>query len=231
MIFNNAEELREYLCESTPANLIHICENMVSLFTDCGTEDGPLLLRIFLQDITLPELAGEEMTEEFLRISSGQTINLQEFLVLENRVVSNLTQARVSTEVFYRSLWEKLNDHILISGDHGRAAFLFSLRIDNRIPYFELDEGCVMDEQRYKELVEKLQPAIAKGSFVLNTNLNYKTQKASLLMDIAKSLDDDEEQTVFWAVLLGRIQTIQRLQRQVVQIKEEAEQPASQSKE
>lgn len=176
-----------------------------------------MLLRTFLDDITLSELAGGDLTEEFLRIDPKRMTSFQEFLTLENRVVFNLTQTRVSAETFYRSLWEKLNDQTLISNQGGKTAFLFSLRIDNRIPYFELEEGCIMDDQRYKELVDKLQPAIAKGSFILSINLKYKTQRASLLMDVAKGLADEEERTVFWAVLLGRNQTIQRLQKHVIQ--------------
>lgn len=218
MIKDSFKELRKHLCGGAYASLSDICEEVVSLCTDCGAEDGPLLLRAFLEDITLSDLAGGELTEEFLRIDSERMTSFQEFLTLENRVVSNLTQARVSEVDFYRSLWDKLNDQTLISNRGGKMAFLFSLRIDNRIPYFELEEGCMMDEDRYKELVDKLRPAIAKGSFILSTNLKYKTQRASLLMDVAKGLADEDERTVFWAVLLGRIRAIQRLQKQEIQM-------------
>ncbi len=220
MSFDNATELREHLRAGAYENLIDICREVVRIFADCCAEDGPMLLKMFLQDIALPELTEKGLTKEFLWIDAEQMADFQEFLTLENRVVSNLTKDRVSTDAFYRSLWEKINDPTLISDERGKTAFLFFLRIDNRIPYFELDEGYLMDDQRYKELVNKIQPAITKGLFIFNTDLKYKTQRASLLMDVAKGLSDEEERIVFWAVLLGRIRTIQRLQKQAVQIEQ-----------
>ena len=213
MTIENVKELR--LCGGTHGGLYSICGEVVSIAESCGPEDGPRLLREFLEGISISDLVGEELTEEFLQIPPERKEGLQECLTLENRLVSNLTQSRVSVEEFYRSLWEKMNDSTLIADSCGRAAFLFFLRIDSRIPYFELDEGCVMEDGRYKELVDKLQPAIAKGSFILSANLRYKTQRASLLMDMANGLENEEERIVFWAVLLGRCRVIQQLQRQL----------------
>lgn len=215
MAYEKTKELRQRLCGGVFTSLYGICEELVSLAEGCGPEDGPCLLRSFLEEITVSDLIGEDLTEEFLRIPPERQEGLQECLTLENRLVSNLTQSRVSAEEFYRSLWEKINDSTLITDSHGRASFLFFLRIDSRIPYFELDEGCVMEDERYKELVDKLQPAIAKGSFILSANLKYKTQRASLLMDVANGLESEEERIVFWAVLLGRCRAIQHLQRQI----------------
>lgn len=217
MAIENIKELRQRLCGGVYAGLYSICEELVSFAEGCGPKDGPCLLREFLEEITISDLIGEELTEEFLQIPPGRQEGLQECLTLENRLVSNLTQSRVSVEEFYRSLWEKMNDSTLITDSYGRAAFLFFLRIDSRIPYFELDEGCVMEDGRYKELVDKIQPAIAKGSFILSANLKYKTQRASLLMDVANGLENEEERIVFWAVLLGRCRAVQQLQRQISQ--------------
>lgn len=116
-----------------------------------------------MRKYALSGLIGAELTEEFLHIPLERQDRIQEWLTLENRLVPNLTQSRVFVEEFYRSLWEKINDSTLITDSYGRAAFLFFLRIDSRIPYFELDEGCVMGDGQYKELVDKRQPVIAKG--------------------------------------------------------------------
>lgn len=220
MTIENVKELRERFCGGTHKSLYDICADFTSMLEACGAEDGPLLLRDFLEGLAISDLAGEELTEEFLQIDSARKAELQEFLSLESRVVSNLAQSRVSVEEFYRSLWEKLNDDTLIADRNGRTAFIFFLRIDSRIPYFELGEGCVMEDEKYKALVDKIQPAIAKGSFILSANLKYKTQRASLLMDVARELESEEERIVFWAVLLGRFRAVQHLHQQIARLNE-----------
>lgn len=108
--------------------------------------------------------------------------------------------------------------HANLSGICRKAVSMFAdccaegfLRIDNRIPCFELDEGCLTGGT--KSLWINSGPPSPRGAFILNSDLEYKIQWASLLMDVDRGLADEEKRTVFRAVLPGRIRTLQRRQK------------------
>lgn len=57
-------------------------------------------------------------------------------------------------------------------------------------------------KNRIRSIINKIQESINKGFFILSEELDYKTQRSSLLLDVANKLESDDERIVFWAVLL-----------------------------
>lgn len=122
---------------------------------------------------------------------------------LEKHIVGTLVRSNLPEEDFYRGIWEKINDPILFSTESTQIAFLLSLWNDSRIPYFQLEKGCSMDNEEYRAISKTISPKIKKARFILCTSIEQKTQRASLLMKVADSIVDERERTVFWAKVLS----------------------------
>ena len=96
-----------------------------------------------------------------------------------------------------------------------QAIFLQCLWLDNRIPYYQLGEGRhIGNNEEFKRIYKEIEPSLNKGRYIINAKLQYKTQRASLLMEIADSLDTDEQRMVFWASIIdGMRMTIRYLHK------------------
>ena len=131
---------------------------------------------------------------------------VQDVVKIENLLVSNLIKNRVTAEAFYRELWWKLNDPILLSDTESKVYFLTLLWLDARTPYFEIGEGCVLNNEEYVRIAQIIQKDIDKAQFILNAGLMQKTQCASLLMEIVDSLSEEKEKAVLWSVVFSFIE-------------------------
>lgn len=212
-------ELKTTLCKS-PTRLYSVCQEFLQLMDEKEKPQQVLYFKAFLTEISVRDM-GEELPENFLGLDMIPQKDRQELLQLKNRMIFNLIQARVDEDVFYSTLWEKMMDPALISNIESRAAFLQYLWIDNRIPYYKLGEGCSMDNESYQAIVKRIQPSLNKAYFILNADLEYKTQRASLLLDVAGTLKDSQEQIVFWGVLIARLQRqVQLLSETLEELKE-----------
>ena len=87
----------------------------------------------------------------------------------------------VSYPVWAWYMWEgtrkktdKLNDQDLFPDADDRTALLFSLWLDRRIPYYQLGESCSMDNDEYRERIQKLAPELKKASFIIYSGLQQK---------------------------------------------------------
>lgn len=203
--------LRELL-SGGEQSLYHACEIFIQHMEQWNKQEQLEYLRLFLEQVEISDLT-ENVTEDFLDIPNPPGENLKDLFKLENRVISNLIQENVTAEQFYQELYEKLTDSSLIPSAEVRVIFLHILWRDRRIPYFQLEKGVEMDSEQYQQIIDKIRPSLDKGNYILNTQLRYKTQRSSLLMDVANKLENDTDRVVFWAVLLDRILRMEQLLR------------------
>ena len=80
--------------------------------------------------------------------------------------------------------------------------FLFCLCKSNLIPYFQLDDGISMENDEYRDRLKKMSVLLKKADYIMYAPLEQKTQRASLLMDLAQQITDQRDKTVFWAYTL-----------------------------
>ena len=118
---------------------------------------------------------------------------------LAMRIVSNMVQRKVKESFFYHCLWEKICDDTLLPDKVAQISFLICLWIDVRIPYYEIGEGCTMENDEFLEIRSCILPALKKARFILAAPISQKTQRASLIMELADSLEDERHKAVFWA--------------------------------
>lgn len=155
----------------------------------------------FLHEVSLDDVGATDWKQYF----SKEAVSLirNDITQLGNRIVENLVQQRLPEEMFYKSLWDKICDNTLLPDQAAQTAFLACLWTDPRIPYYQVEEGCTMDNDEFDRITEKIWPILKKVYFILSIQLAQKTQRASLLMKLADEIDDEKERTVFWAYVIA----------------------------
>ncbi len=196
------KELRETVCTCSE-RLNEICAKFLQIIEKKDEEEQVQYIKTLLQEIE-PETAEANMGGGFEDLFDNKVSSddIKELLRLENRIINNLIKEHVAVDEFYHALRNKIFDNSLFENSSTRAAFLLILWTDIRIPYYQLDEGCVMDEDEYSRILEKINPEIKKGMFILNVNFQYKTQRSSFLLEIADKLSNQSEKTVFWSMVI-----------------------------
>lgn len=155
----------------------------------------------FLREISLEDVGITNLQHYFSKEATSRIRN--DINQLGNRIVENLVQQRIPEEMFYKSLWSKICDDTLLPDQTAQTAFLACLWIDPRIPYYQVEEGCTMDNDEFDRLREKIWPTLKKVYFILSIQLTQKTQRASLLMKLADEIEDEQERIVFWAYVIA----------------------------
>ncbi len=178
------------------------CSAVWSLILDKDEEERERYFTFFLRDVDLFDMNIEDESQEKLNELQDSFLKVKD---LERRIIKSLISKNPTEENFYRHLWEKINDSLLFPNPTSQISFLACLWSDIRIPYFQLEEGLLMDNERYQAILEELSPYIKKVNFILSTDLKQRTQRASLLMKIAEEINDKENVTVFWAYILSRV--------------------------
>ena len=136
---------------------------------------------------------------------------------MATKKVASLVQQQTDKEVFYDVLWTMFTDDNFLSTDEDKKAFLLTLWLDSRIPYFKVGEGIEMDEEEYSQRRIKLAEVLAKATFITSLKMNQKTKKASLLAEEADLLQDERDKAVYWSIVMSAIEaqaesrTVQRM--------------------
>lgn len=203
------EELKQNVCTSSDT-LYHVCQRFISFVKQKDESERTLYLQEFLANIQLKDF-GDKLQPSFFVFDISDP-RFKESLAMENRIVSNMIESHVEEAAFYQALSDKLNDDVLLPSSDDKALFLMVLWQDARIPYYKLEQGLILDNDTYKNIIAKLKEPLSKAGFILSTKLDYKTQRSSLLLAISKELNSEEE-VVFWAVILDQ----QRRQIQLLQ--------------
>ena len=185
-------------------SLQEICSQLISFWETKDREDRVKYFKTVLQKMSFNDFCDDEssMNPDIKDVSDER---LNELLRLSNTLISKLVERRVSEDDFYLELSNRLWDDVVLPTHEDRTAFLIFLWIDSRIPYYQIGHGIMINEDEFKTIINKIALEINKGSFIINANIPYKTQRASLLMEIANQLANDNERIVFWGVLIGRI--------------------------
>lgn len=151
----------------------------------------------FLKDIDFNDFDIPEL-DEYLNLSSENYVKFTDISKTTSRILQNLINSNVTEAEFYSKLWNKLNDSDLFPTNKDKIAFLLSLWLDMRIPYYSLVQGCSMEIDEYLEAIKKISPALKKARFIICTKFGQRMQRASLLMDLAESIEDYRLRVVFW---------------------------------
>lgn len=203
---------------SPKASLTEVCLEVVEKINE-AKENSETQLTIFKTFLTLFDIGDFSLdaknTPEIFAAKGEAEQDIDVIIGVVNNVISNLVERKVTEDDFYINLLNRLLDHGFLQNELRQAIFLQCLWLDNRIPYYQLGEGRhIGNNEEFKRIYKEIEPSLNKGRYIINAKLQYKTQRASLLMEIADSLDTDEQRMVFWASIIdGMRMTIWYLQK------------------
>ena len=203
---------------SPKASLTEVCLEVVEKINE-AKENSETQLTIFKTFLTLFDIGDFSLdaknTPEIFAAKGETEQDIDVIIGVVNNVISNLVERKVTEDDFYINLLNRLLDHGFLQNELRQAIFLQCVWLDNRIPYYQLGEGRhIGNNEDFKRIYKEIEPSLNKGRYIINAKLQYKTQRASLLMEIADSLDTDEQRMVFWASIIdGMRMTIWYLQK------------------
>lgn len=184
---------------------INLCVVAFQIIEKASVEEQPILLEAFIrgfrytlsdESLEIPTVFSDEMKMAYLRryqrIVDG---HLEEFL-----------NAGYGKEEFYMELIRYIiNDKNLLD-DGARAFAIFDCCIDRRLPYADVDltSGIRMENEEYATYIEQLKDSIERVTYILNADLQQKTERASLILGELDKCDDIKEKTVLLATVFNR---------------------------
>ena len=179
------------------------CEAIWEFILSQSLEEQKSYFSVFLSEIYIENLNISD-DDRFLSDDVRDRIT-EDIYSLANRIVANLVRQRLPEDSFYENLWEKISDETLLPDKQAQISFLMRLWLDPRIPYYQVGEGCTMDDDEFSRIRDAVWPAIKKALFILAIPFSQKTQRMSLIMELADGLKDDKEKAVFWAGIMSRL--------------------------
>lgn len=141
-----------------------------------------------------------ESLYEDLKTQYGQYVNEQ-----IKTVLSKAYLCEWSEDKFYSSLWKSITNGGVLETVEEWAFGLYYVVIDNRIPYFRLNHGLKMDQDRYEGIIEDNIKTVKKLRYALAFPFEEKTEEASIILDEIDSIAEKETRIVLLSVVINHL--------------------------
>lgn len=159
-------------------------------------------LRFFLEKADDIESSESKEVTVCLTANEKQELNKNEGLVAN--MISKLIDERLEPDAFYNELWKKvIQADDFFKERKERIYALYRIWRDGRIPYYKLEEGLKMSNEKFHEIVREHRNEIEKAVFILNSDFSQKTERSSLLVRVLDSCKSEEERAVILAQILA----------------------------
>lgn len=185
-------------------DLKELSEKVLAHIYSQEESEREMIFSTFLRDIDASDFQLPSLDEKTFE-DTDEKLRFSDISRMIDRVLQNMNNINVSESVFYNKLWNKFNDEDLFPEHEDKVLLLLAIWLDVRIPYYHLGQSCSMDNDEYKRLIEQSAPELKKARFIIFKNIPQRTQKASLLMSIADSIEDYRQKVVFWSYVFSAV--------------------------
>ena len=186
------------LINKNNSNAYEVCATIWNYIQNQPHNQQQNIFTIFLKDIDYFDVDLAEKHYDYNNVSA----EFESIYKLEKQIVRHLIEEDPTDSLFYRKLWDKITDNLLLPNIPSQSLFLCFLWMDICIPYFNLGKGLTMEYDEYKKTLEKLVPICKKINFIFGAPLNQRTQMTSLLLKISEEIKNETELAVFWSYVL-----------------------------
>ena len=184
-------------------NLWNTCAEVLDLIESREPKEQASYLKAFLADYDLRDIEiQKEVNVEDYGENKGRYDSVAE---IANRFLPNMIKANPDEDTFYIKLWQRFHSDDLFPDREDRIALLTKVWVDPRIPYYKISEGIKMENDEFERINSELSEAIKKARFIVYVGIQQRTQRASLLMDLAKEIQDPRQRSVFWSVVFSML--------------------------
>ncbi len=121
-------------------------------------------------------------------------------------ILTKLLQQGLECGKFYRKLWNSIQDGALLDLEEEKIYALYYLWIDIRLPYFSLDKGIYMENDKFREISDKRCKEIKKACYILEAPLQQRTEQTSLIIQILEGCESEEEKAVILAQIFSYLE-------------------------
>lgn len=112
-----------------------------------------------------------------------------------------------SEDAFYDLLWHIITEkNPLLPGEDEVIYAIYMIWQDGRIPYFQLEEGPKMTNERFGDITRKNKILIKKANFIIKSSLEQRTEVSGLLLKILSECETEEDKIVVLAQTLARLE-------------------------
>ena len=174
-----------YFCflKNTPE---HTIDNLLSLLTYWGDVESDETVAV------KKYFSKEEYSDTFASVQP-----------LIKQLLGKLLKKNSEPREYCTQLWDRLTNEELFQTDLESICALLYVLFSPYTPYFQLSEPVRMDDEKYRSIGKTIELQVNKALFALNRERDQRTEIASQLLDICKSIPDEEAQIVFWAIIIG----------------------------
>lgn len=192
-----------FLVAHAKAN-INLCVAAYQIIERTSIEERPVLMEAFIrgykntktdENLEIPEVFDDETEKAYLR----------RYQRIVDGHLEELLNAGLSKSEFYAELTNYIMSDKNLLDDGARAFAIFDCCIDKRLPYayVDLSNGVKMGNEDYATYIERLDEEIERINYILNANLQQKTERASLLLKELEDCADFKLKTVLLATILN----------------------------
>lgn len=207
-MLNNLHELVQHY-DGELYNLLYkvVCES------EKLSEDFQYICENLIKDKTDKTVA---ISQEISTYEYDKIVTMCEDLIegILNSVIKTAIYGLIEENAFYEVLCRKYR--AAFENDKELAVALeFALK-DDRIPFVYLGKPLSMDQEEYKERIDRNRDSIQKIHYALNTDYSQKTEGASVILNILQNVADYKDRVVVLSQLItvlthGRVSKLQEL--------------------
>ena len=186
---------------------INLCAVAYRIIEKASAEEQPILLEAFIRGYRYTR-TDRSLKEEIPVVFSDEikTAYLRRYQRIVDGHLEEFLNAGYGKEEFYTELVHYIIHDKNLLDDGARAFAIFDCCIDKRLPYADVDltSGVKMEKDEYSMYVEQLEDNIERVTYILNANLQQKTEQASLVLEELDKCDDVKKKTVLLATVFER---------------------------
>lgn len=182
-------------------NQMDVCYQICEVITSVKGKEVELL-RFFYENAEMIEKSGAIEVEKVFS-EDDYEIYESRYGKMINGILEATLQKGLSEEEFYRTLWNEISESSVLEDKKAKVFAVFYIWIDVRIPYFKLESGIQMEDEEFFEITLKRLKDIKKIRFIMSTKMEQKTERASLLIKVLDSIENEREKSVLMAQIMA----------------------------
>ena len=168
----------------------------------------------FLESAEEPGLALQIFSENMEKGKLSYALKEEEEQELQNnyaKMIDGMADALMKRHLegaeFYKELWEKvIVANPMLDKKKEKEYALYRISKNPRIPYYNLPEGMKMSNEQFDGYLKSLNGSINQVKFIMRSPFQQKTERMSLINEILKSAQNDEQRAVLLAVVYTEIE-------------------------
>lgn len=203
MIDQEKEAVRAIM-EKASGNRLDVYYTILTEYFQKSTEPESLFAAV----LTAPLPSSEEDSGPSAYIEDSVKQEVEEkYSELLNETVQRQMKSNPDQHEYYKKLYNAVFRAGVFPDDVQTQTVLLYLLSEEIvcIPYYPTVNLLSMDNEEFQAIVKRLYPQFQQAIHMLNRHFKRRTEEASQLWEISRQLESEQDQIVYWAVLLSVI--------------------------